>query len=180
MKASELKPNPRNPRKITDQQLEILRGTLAQFGSLDGIVKNRTTGNLIGGHQRTKIFADASVTIEREHKKPTKLGTVSEGFVLHEGERFPYREVVWDKTRELAAVVAANKAGGEFDLPALTELLSELDTGETDLTMTGFTLPEIEELMTAAHPGLEPVAENGLVDEKTPVVCPECGLQFTA
>lgn len=41
-----------NPRKITPDAKERLKGVLAQQGLLEAIVWNRSTGNLVGGHQR--------------------------------------------------------------------------------------------------------------------------------
>jgi len=41
-----------NPRKITPDAKARLKGVLAQQGLLEAIVWNRTTGNLVGGHQR--------------------------------------------------------------------------------------------------------------------------------
>lgn len=36
--------------------LRALQKSMAEFGDLSGIVFNRRTGNLIGGHQRIKII----------------------------------------------------------------------------------------------------------------------------
>jgi len=152
MKTNELTPNPANPRTISDEQLERLRLSMKEFGDLSGVVRNQSTGNLVGGHQRVKILADAEITVERKFKKPTKQGTVAEGFIEHEGERYVYREVKWNKEKETAAMIAANKQGGEWELPMLKEILSELDTGNFDMGLTGFSADELEELMTAAPP----------------------------
>ena len=43
-----------NPRKIGDRALHVLGEAMVRFGDLSGIVFNRRTGRLIGGHQRTK------------------------------------------------------------------------------------------------------------------------------
>jgi len=41
-----------NPRKITPDAKERLRGVLQQQGLIEAIVWNKKTGNLVGGHQR--------------------------------------------------------------------------------------------------------------------------------
>ena len=114
-------PNPVNPRKITDEQLQALRKAMVEFGDLSGLVVNLTTGNYVGGHQRVKILGDLPVTVVQRFPKPTARGTVAEGYVTYNGERFVYREVKWDATKEKAALVAANKHGGDWDLPGLSE-----------------------------------------------------------
>ena len=51
-----------NPRKIGDQALKALGEAMVRFGDLSGIVFNRRTGRLIGGHpvirRRYVEFAD--------------------------------------------------------------------------------------------------------------------------
>lgn len=152
MKTTDFKSNPRNPRKISEERLDALRAAMREFGDLSGIIRNKTTGLLVGGHQRVKLLGELPVTISKKYSKPTAQGTVAEGFVEYEGEKFIYREVKWHPTKEAAALVAANKHGGEFDRAPLKELLSELDTGEFDMKLTGFNMVELEELMTAAPP----------------------------
>ena len=55
MKLKDLKPNPGNPRKITDERLSMLKKSIETFGDLSGFVYNRTTQRLSGGHQRQKV-----------------------------------------------------------------------------------------------------------------------------
>lgn len=101
MKVSDLKENPKNPRKITEKRLNQLSKAVQEFGDLSGIVFNKKTNHLVSGHQRMKLFEkDTEVIIDAVHKKPTATGTIAEGFVILRGERFPYREVSWDETRE--------------------------------------------------------------------------------
>ena len=63
---------------------------------------------------------------------------------------------VWlDEAQEKAANIALNKLSGEFDLPALKDILEEIDTGEIDLDITGFAMEEIAELMEQTKPEVE-------------------------
>lgn len=41
-----------NPRKITTEQQAALQRSLTEFGTVEPIVINRVTGNVVGGHQR--------------------------------------------------------------------------------------------------------------------------------
>lgn len=145
-RASELTAHPNNPRQITDEQLDMLREAMREFGDLSGVIRNETSGNLIGGHQRVKILGEAEITITQRFETPTKQGTVAEGFATYEGERFVYREVRWNTSKEKAAMIAANKHGGEWLVPNLKSLLKELDGVEMDITLTGFTGEDMERM----------------------------------
>lgn len=147
-----LSPNPRNPRKISKEQKDRLHKSIVEFGDLSGIIFNRTTKQLVGGHQRVDVLKSLASTgneikIEREYDKPNLSGTIAEGFVMIEGERYSYREVVWDEIREKAANIAANKHGGEFDIPKLNDWLLELDAMNYDMDLVGFSKEELANLM---------------------------------
>jgi len=150
---SELTPNTRNPRKITDSRLSALRRSLREFGDLSAIVFNRTTKRLVGGHQRIKIFQrdkGAKVIITETLTQADKWGTTAHGYVqLSDGNRFNYREVNWDEQRETAAMLAANAHGGAFDNDQVNVLLTELDNGGFDIDLTGLELPKVDDTAQA-------------------------------
>ena len=50
-----------NPRRISDRAMKGLRASLERFGELGGIVYNKRTGRLVGGHQRVKALAAMGV-----------------------------------------------------------------------------------------------------------------------
>ena len=116
------------------------------FGDLSGIVVNVSTGNVVGGHQRLKHLDPEWEIV----KKPSadSVGTVALGHIETPFGRWFYREVAWDERKEKAANIAANKHGGEFDIPLLKELLIELDDGALDISLTGFSQEEFEELIS--------------------------------
>lgn len=149
MNIKDLKPAPYNPRKITDKQLSMLRKSMAEFGDLSGIVVNVKTGNVVGGHQRIKNL-DPSWKIEKESHFD-KVGTIALGYIETPWGRWQYREVNWPEKKEAAANVAANKHGGEFDLPKLKDIMIDLDTGDFDMELTGFNTHELEMMMTAVY-----------------------------
>lgn len=152
-KLADLAPNPRNPRKPwrDDAQRDAFRRSLAEFGDLSGIVFNRTTGQLVGGHKRVDEFredAGAVLAVTEKLAKPDAAGTVAHGHVtLSAGTRFSYREVVWPAAKEAAANLAANKWGAEFDLEGVGDLLGEAREGGFDLELTGFGLAEVGSLL---------------------------------
>lgn len=136
MKLSDLAPHPQNPRTITDEKLKQLGKSLKEFGDLSGIVFNKKTKHLIGGHQRLKEFPpDTEVTmIDKEN-----------GFFIIDGKRYSYREVSWNEVTEKAANIAANRHGGEWDLPKLSDWLLELDAANFNMDLVGYSENELKD-----------------------------------
>lgn len=164
MKLKDLNKNPANPRKIKDEKLKALARSLKEFGDLSGIVFNKRTNRLVGGHQRVTVLpADAEIR---------------DGFIWVEGDKFTYREVDWDETKEKAANLAANRHGGEWDIPKLSDWLIELDSMNMDMELIGFTQEEMEGILAPTNfpPGSED--DQGKLDEKKPITCPKCGEVF--
>lgn len=142
MKIRDLQPAGYNPRKISAKQLSALKKSMAEFGDLSGIVVNIRTGNMIGGHQRIKNLDPEWAIVKKAAKDDT--GTVATGHIETPWGRWTYREVDWDQVKEKAANLAANKHGGEWDLPKLEIVLDELKELDFDLELTGFELKDAE------------------------------------
>lgn len=134
MKLSELIPANYNPRSITSDSLGRLTKSLSELGNLQPITFNVKTGHIVGGHQRLKCLK--------------ALG--------HEETEVWCVEL--NEIQEKAANIALNKLSGDFDIPALKDLLSELDTGEIDLDATGFSNEELQNLLGASVP--EPISDE--------------------
>lgn len=152
--------DPKNPRRISKQDFQALVDSLKQFGDLSGIVFNRTTGQLVGGHQRIEAFKKAGVrhnaTIEHDFGEPNRQGTIAIGNIELDGELFKYREVMWPLERQRAANIAANRIQGEFDLDLLAEANQFLeDTSPDLLDFTGQTLTERNSLKRRYGPDPE-------------------------
>ena len=141
----DLRPSDYNPRQISDSQLLMLKNSLEEFGDLSGIVVNRKTGNIVGGHQRIKVL-DPSWPIFKE-EFTDKTGTVALGWIETPKGRLIYREVHWPEKKEKMANLAANKHGGDWDTPKLKDLLKDLNDGINDMNLTGFTGKEIDDLI---------------------------------
>ena len=61
MNISKLNPAEYNPRKNLqpgDAEYEKLKRSMEQFGYVEPVVWNKTTGRVIGGHQRLKVLVD--------------------------------------------------------------------------------------------------------------------------
>lgn len=151
----DLSANPKNPRKPwkDSKTRESFLHSLQSFGDLSGIVYNLTSKQLVGGHKRVAEFkadgAAAKLCVTDRRATPDASGSVAYGYVeMSNGVRFAYREVRWDKAKEAAANLAANKWGAEWDLPAVADMLTEAQQGGFDLELTGFDLPEVDALLS--------------------------------
>jgi len=126
----QINPAPYNPRKDLkpgDPEYEKLRRSIQEFGFVEPLVWNKRTGNLVGGHQRLKVLIEQGV-------REVEVSIVD-----------------LDDQRERALNIALNKISGDWDNEKLKDLLEELDTGDFDIELTGFTEAEIEDLMTQFH-----------------------------
>lgn len=136
LKLSDLKEAGYNPRMISDKRLTNLSKSMGKYGDLSGVVFNERNKTLVSGHQRLKTLRVAGVKTRIETKKAKdKFGTVAEGYViaqLESGElRIPLRVVDWsDKKVEMAANIAANAHGGDFDKEKLGAILRKLENGK--------------------------------------------------
>jgi hypothetical protein len=137
----------------------MLERSLAEFGDLSPIVYNVRSGQLLGGHQRKKVlldkFGDAEVTITQTYEPATAVGTVREGYVFIDGERFAYREVDFDESKEKLANLAANRGAGDFDDDGLKNWLAELSQEDLDLDLSMFSKDERDKLLDLSEPELD-------------------------
>ena len=121
---SELRPDPFNPRRISDQELETLTRSIQQFGLVDPIIARQEDKSVIGGHQRLLAAR--------------RLGY----------ERVPV--IFLDMSVEQARLLnlALNKISGSWDQELLARLLKDLNgSPNIDLTLSGFQDDEIQKLL---------------------------------
>lgn len=177
MNAGDLRPASYNPRMIGDAELAALKQALEVFGDLGGIIKNRKTGNLVGGHQRVKtldpswpLWIAPPDTLTEGDKR---VGTVAMGFIETPFGRLSYREVEWDENLEKAANVAANKHGGKWDDGKLKELLVSIDDGTPLLSLTGFGTVDLDGMLGRGVPAPLPSEADKLFEQLTIVVTKE-------
>lgn len=121
--------NPRKDLKPGDPEYEKLKRSLTEFGYVEPVIWNQTTGHVVGGHQRLKILED--------------LGETSVDCVV----------VELDETREKALNVALNKISGEWDEDKLALLIADLDASDFDAELTGFDDAEIQQLIGSLDEG---------------------------
>ncbi|MCZ2342924.1 MAG: ParB N-terminal domain-containing protein [Bacteroidales bacterium] len=140
---TELVPAPYNPRKalkFTDPAYRKLRQSLVEFGLVEPLIWNATTGRVVGGHARLRILQELGYT------------------------EVPVSVVRLTETREKALNVLLNnqEAQGRYDTGKLADLLTELqDLPEMELT--GFDSRMLTDLR------FEPVATPPVEDTSTQV-----------
>ena len=125
MKTENLLPadyNPRKDLKPGDEEYEKLKRSIEQFGYVEPVIWNRTTGRVVGGHQRLKVLID--------------MGINEADCVV----------VEMDENKEKALNVALNKISGEWDKDKLALLISDLQAEDFDVSLTGFDAAEIDDL----------------------------------
>ena len=114
--------NPRKDLKPGDAEYEKLKRSLEQFGYVEPVIWNKTTGRVVGGHQRLKVLID--------------LGITEVECVV----------VELDEENEKALNVALNKISGEWDKDKLALLIADLQGADFDVSLTGFEPAEIDDL----------------------------------
>lgn len=143
MKIEDMKPaeyNPRKDLKPGDKEYEKLKRSLTEFGYVEPVIWNKTTGRVVGGHQRLKVLKD--------------LGYTEIDCVI----------VELTEAKEKALNIALNKISGEWDNNLLADLLKDLDESGFDVTLTGFDLNEAQDLFGSGS--MENVHEDGFDGEK--------------
>jgi DNA modification methylase len=115
--------NPRRDLKPGDKEYEKLKRSIAEFGYVEPVVWNKTTGNVVGGHQRLKVLLD--------------LGQTEIDCVV----------VELDPQKEKALNIALNKIQGDWDESKLAELMADLDSSAFDVSFTGFDADEVDALL---------------------------------
>ena len=121
---SDLHPADYNPRKDLapgDKQYEKLARSIETFGYVEPIVWNRTTGNIVGGHQRLKVLVQNGYT---------EVQVV---------------EVELNEQEERILNVSLNKISGRWDNEKLTAILDELKE-QGEMALTGFDDWELDAL----------------------------------
>lgn len=157
-----LKAAPYNPRRIGKAQLAALGQSLKEFGDMGGIVFNRKTGHIVGGHQRVKQL-DPSWAIELLGEEGKQDDTCAWGWIHTPFGKLSYREVNWPIEKEQAANIAANAHGGEFDLDLLKPIVNEVKIKGVNLDLLGLDKSITDKIAPAASEEKLDKAEEDLV-----------------
>jgi len=149
-------PNPRNPNTHSDKQIELLAKIIDYQGWRAPITVSRRSGFIVRGHGR--LLAAEILGLEK----------VPVDYQDYENE-----------AEEWADLIADNRIAelSELDNEMLKDLIQEIDSGEIDLTLTGYDEDAIESLLTPIdiddffRDHEEPSNEK----EEGAKTCPHCG-----
>jgi len=143
----DLTPHPLNWRRHPQQQRDLLAYSLDKFGFVQGVVLNRTTGNLIDGHARVEEAIE-----QGRETIPVNVVDLSE-----------------EDERELLRLFDPIGALADTDSETLDRLIAEIGN------------PDLEAMLGTEVPNFGPVGEDeqGRLDERATVTCPDCGRVFT-
>lgn len=183
MKVKDLKPAPYNPRRISAEELDRLNVSMDEFGDLSGLVFNRRTKRIVGGHQRRIFFNDDwPITIEEEATDGNALdkhGTVARGYVQNPEThgKWSFRMVDWPEKREMAANYAANKQGGEFDPIMQRDLFEIIDDGSLNYELVGGE-EHVKDVMTWNPEKANTESDDNGAGGSSTTECPSCGHEF--
>ncbi|OMC76514.1 transcriptional regulator [Paenibacillus odorifer] len=152
--------NPRVDLQPGDPEYEKLRRSLDEFGYVDPIIWNEQTGNMVGGHQRYKVLLNEQGCTE-----------------------LAVSVVNLDPEQERLLNLALNKVSGRWDDEALAGLLTELQEGGADISLSGFDDVDLKQLLgeidipTFEEGTSEDQGDLGVLNSKL-VTCPHCGEEF--
>lgn len=123
MNIADLRPNTKNPRKISAERDARLAEYLAEFGDLSGLIFDRD-GTVISAHQRVRHYKrnGGRLVLVEQYDEPTKDGTIARGHIeMPDGTRFIVRQVDWQKEKAERAMIIANGSFGEWDTDILLD-----------------------------------------------------------
>jgi DNA modification methylase len=150
MMIEELKYAPYNPRTMRKAVFERLKENIRVFKVYSPLIVNARNNQVIGGNQRLRALIE--------------LGYKEVDVVL----------VDLSPERELALNLALNKLVGEFDNPALPVIFQELMKDQELLSLSGFELPEVFNLidMHTTHPDEDFDLEKEVSGIEKPITAP--------
>lgn len=114
--------NPRKDLKPGDDEYEKLKRSITEFGYVEPVIWNQTTGRVVGGHQRLKVLQEMGMT---------EIDCV----IIEVSEE-----------KEKALNIALNKISGDWDTDKLALLITDLQGSDLDVYLTGFESAEIDAL----------------------------------
>jgi DNA modification methylase len=124
VRIDQLHPDPANPRRISEDELDALERSLRQFGFVQPVLARRENRTVIGGHQRLVAARRLGLT------------TVP----------VTWLDISVEQARLLG--LALNKITGSWDEHLLARMLADLQAApDVDLSLSGFGDDEIGDLL---------------------------------
>ena len=158
----DLKPDPRNARRHNPRNIGQIENSLRQYGAARSIVIDEA-GEIIAGHGVVEAAAQAGI----ERVRVVEASG-------HEIIAVQRKGLTKKEKAELS--IADNRASdlSDFDPGILKDLSAEIDLGQFWMEDE---LSEVLKIVPDFQPATED--EQGRLDQKKPIKCPECGAEFT-
>ncbi len=148
----ELKPFAGNPKKHPKEQIEVLRKSLNVYGQTKSVIVDKNY-MILAGHGLV------------EAAKENGMKEIVVGIVPFTGKKAIAYVLMDNKSAELS----------EYDFTILADTMIDLDTDSSfDMETTGFSLEEIQELVTWT-PDKDGNDSEGNDGDKKKIKCPKCG-----
>lgn len=149
-------PHPQNWRIHGALQSDAMAGILTEVGWIQRILVNQRTGRVVDGHLRLKLALD-----HKERSVPVLYVDLSEA-----------EEALVLSTLDPISALA------EADRGMLATLLHEVSSGEAAVQLLLSKLAQDEGIVP---PAFAPASldDQGRLDQKAPLICPECGHAWT-
>ena len=165
MKVGDLTPDVRNANRGTVRGRAALEASLRQYGAGRSILIDKE-GRIIAGNKTLQTAGEIGLE--------DVIVVQTDGHQVVAVQRMDLDLAKDEQARKLAY---ADNRVGEMDLEWDAEtLLGDIQGG---LDLSGlWTELELEKLLASSHSGME--EEQGKLDEKTKVRCPECGHEFAS
>jgi hypothetical protein len=166
---ADLKPDPRNANTGTQRGRYMLDYSLRELGAGRSILCD-ADGNVIAGNKTLEVAAELGLDVEVVRTHGDRLVVVVREDLQLDGDDGRARQLAYADNR-------TSEVGLEWDVG---QLIEDIDAGlDLDGLWRG---DELEELVGAALavPDFQPVDgdEQPRLDQKKPITCPHCGMEF--
>lgn len=146
---TKIKLDAKNARKHPERNLEAIKLSLQNYGQRKPIVVNA---------QNDTIEAGNGLYLAAKALGWTQIAAV----YVNDSDVTQKAYGIMDNQSALLA---------DWDLPVLKDLLTELDTGDLDMEVTGFSVNEIEDLMNQTFQPQEGLPPDDQIPEKVETIC---------
>jgi len=158
VRADQLLANPLNHRRHSQKQRQVVAASISELGFVKSILVNKTTGRIIDGHERAM----------------QALGCGDGTLVDVE-----YVELSEEEERKALLILDASSELATIDGEALQSLIDGMEMQDASLQDL---LDDMARESGIVPPDFEPVGldEQGKLDQKSPVTCPNCHHSFVS
>jgi hypothetical protein len=165
---NDLKPDMRNANKGTQRGRGMVEASLREVGAGRSIVVDKD-GRVIAGNKTLEAAADIGLEIQVVHTNGERLVVVQRDDLDLSDDTGPARKLAYLDNRASDVGLAWDAEQLLADLNAGFSFNGVFDTEELDALLAGLVAPDFQPVDGSEQPRL---------DQKTPVTCPHCQMEF--